>query len=225
MMAIQRVHHAWTAAWEQRLTLRFVRVLPSWIAPDHLSMFGMAGAILTGLCYAFSGQSPLLLFGAVAGLLMNWVGDTADGHIARFRRIERPRYGFVIDQGGDVLAELFIFLGIGFSPYARMDTACFALLGYWLGTLLSLYTLITTGKFHISHYGIGPTEIRLALIAGTLLQLPIGPIKLAGFSFGSVTLFDACFAAIFAVVVITYAVMLRGLALEVLPKDMTPGDG
>jgi phosphatidylglycerophosphate synthase len=183
--------------------------LPAWVTPDHFTCLGIAGAALAGLCYALSGRSPLFLFGAIGGIALNWLGDTLDGNLARARRAERPSYGFFIDHSCDVLSQLAIFLGIGASPYAHLSSACLLLLAYWMATLMSLITLVATGRFHIVYWGVGPTEIRLALIAGTLLHVITGPIVVAELPSESVTLTDLLFAAIFGSVLGAYVMLLR----------------
>jgi phosphatidylglycerophosphate synthase len=204
----ERVHGAWTEGWERRQTLVILARLPAWVTPDHFTFLGVAGSALAGLAYALSGRSPLFLFGAIGGILLNWLGDTLDGNLARARKAERPRYGFFIDHSCDVLSQLAIFLGIGASPYAHLSSACLVLLAYWMATLMSLITLVATGKFHIVYWGIGPTEIRLALIAGTLLHVLTGPIVVAESPVGMVTLVDLLFAAILGSVLGGYIVLM-----------------
>jgi archaetidylinositol phosphate synthase len=204
----ERVHGAWTEAWERRQTTAILACLPAWVTPDHFTFLGLAGSAFAGLCYALSGRSPLFLVGAVMGVALNWLGDTLDGNLARARQCERPRYGFFIDHSCDVLSQLAIFLGIGASPYAHLSSACLVLLAYWMATLMSLITLVATGKFHIVYWGIGPTEIRIALIAGTLLHLLAGPIVISHWPSGPVTLVDLVFAATFGSVLGAYVMLM-----------------
>jgi archaetidylinositol phosphate synthase len=221
----ERIHGAWTEAWERRQISAILARLPVWVTPDHFTFLGLAGAAVAGLCYALSGNSPLFLFGAIAGLSLNWVGDTLDGNLARARKTERPRYGFFIDHSCDVLSQLCIFLGIGASPYTHMSSACLALLAYWLATLMSLITLVATGKFQIVYWGVGPTEIRLALIAGTLLHLLTGPIVLATWPSGPVTLVDLLFAGVFGSVLGAYVFLMWKNGYRLLHEAANRLDG
>jgi archaetidylinositol phosphate synthase len=214
----ERVHGAWTEGWERRQTVVILARLPAWVRPDHFTIVGIAGSVVAGLCYALSGCSPLFLFGAIGGVTLNWLGDTLDGNLARARRVERPCYGFFIDHTSDVLSQLAIFLGIGASPYAHLSSACLVLLAYWMATLMSLITLVATGRFHIVYWGVGPTEIRLALIAGTLLHVLTGPIVVSRLLGAPVTLIDLLFAAIFGSVLGAY-VMLMGKTGQRLYRD------
>jgi hypothetical protein len=77
-----------------------------------------------------------------------------------------------------------------------------------MATLMSLTTLVATGKFRIVYWGIGPTEIRIALIAGTLLQLTTGPMVLSNWPSDPVTLVDLVFAATFGSVFGAYVMLM-----------------
>jgi phosphatidylglycerophosphate synthase len=173
---VSRIHHSWLAASEKRLLVRLAASLPVCVTPDHLTMGGIAGAMLCGLGYAASARSPLFLWLAVLGLLINWLGDSLDGSLARHRGTERHRYGFFIDHTTDILSQVFIFFGIGASPYMRLDIAFLALLSYWMAALLTFIRAVATQVFQISYFGIGPTEIRLGLIGYTLVLLAAGPM-------------------------------------------------
>ncbi len=110
------------------------------------------------------------LFLVLIGFALNWFGDSLDGAIARYRRIERPDYGYFIDHSLDALSNTVLVLGLGFSPYLRVDVALFGLMGY---LLLSVHTFIVArifGVFQLTYLGGGPTEVRLALMAMTVMM-------------------------------------------------------
>ena len=194
-----RVHHSWLAARERRLLIRLAARMPGWIKPDYLTVVGCAGALVAGLAYAATGLSPRYLWLASLGLIVNWFGDSLDGTLARHRGIERPRYGFFVDHTTDVASQAFIFLGLGASQCMRFDIACLALMSYWIAALYTFIRALATGIFQISYGGIGPTEIRLGLIAYNLAFLAVGPVTFAT-PFGPATPLDAICAVIFVVV-------------------------
>ncbi len=68
--------------------------LPPFVTPDFLTVIGIIGSLLTGLGYFLSLYNDYFLWLSSFGLLVNWFGDSLDGTIARFRHIERPKYGF-----------------------------------------------------------------------------------------------------------------------------------
>ena len=73
---------------------------------------GMLGA---GLCYFAARWHSYGLLGACLCLAINWLGDSLDGTLARFRNRQRPRYGFYVDHVVDALCVLFLFAGLGLS--------------------------------------------------------------------------------------------------------------
>jgi archaetidylinositol phosphate synthase len=221
----ERVHGAWTETWERRQTSAILARLPAWVTPDHFTIIGLVGAAIAGVSYALSARSEIVLLGAVGGLLLNWLGDSLDGNLARARRAERPRFGFFIDHSCDVLSQLAIFLGIGASPYAHFGSACLVLIAYWMATLMSLITLVVTGRFQIVYWGVGPTEIRLALIAGTLLHVLTGPIVLAQWPSGPVTLVDLLFAGMFGSVLGAYVYLMWKTGWRLLREAANRTDG
>lgn len=150
---------------ERPLLESLARALPRRIIPDHLTLLGLAGAAITACGYVLSSWHPGFLWLASFGLAVNWFGDSLDGTLARIRRCERPRYGFFIDHGTDILSQLMVGLGLGLSPFVRFDVACLALLVFLAFVALSMMKAVVSGHLQISYGGIGPTEIRCALIA------------------------------------------------------------
>src|SRR5215472_6005669 len=72
--------------------------LPVWINSDHLTALGFVSLIGAGLSYWYTHRSRAGLILAIVFLILNWFGDSLDGTLARFRKQERPRYGFYVDH-------------------------------------------------------------------------------------------------------------------------------
>ena len=85
------------------------------MTPDILTAIGFFGTLLISISYILTNQTPAFLWLASLGLVINWFGDSLDGTLARFRKIERPRYGFFIDHTTDALGEVLIMVGIAIS--------------------------------------------------------------------------------------------------------------
>jgi phosphatidylglycerophosphate synthase len=219
---MERIQESWLAIRERALLIGIATRLPGWVKPDQLTAFGVAGAVLSGAAYALSALSPYFLWIAIAGLIVNWFGDSLDGSLARVRRIERPRYGFFVDHASDVISQALIFIGLGFSPHMRFATACLLLMSYWIAALFTFIRTIATNVFQISYFGIGPTEIRLGLMIYTAGLIILGPVS-AITRFGPVSAMDAIAIVIFSAVSLSYVLMTiaearRLAALETLAK-------
>jgi phosphatidylglycerophosphate synthase len=143
---------------------------PGWATPDMLTGLGIIGGVIILLGYLGSNWNPWFLWLASFGFVVNWVGDSLDGTLARYRKIERPRYGFFIDHTVDALIECMVFLGLGLSPYVTFNIAALALIGYLLMSVLVYVRTCVSGVFQISYGRLGPTEVRvIAILANTLV--------------------------------------------------------
>ncbi len=144
--------------------------MPAWVTPDILTGVGILGAVVVSAGYVLTNWHPGFLWLASLGFVINWFGDSLDGTLARYRKIERPIYGFYIDHTVDAANEVMIFLALGLSPYVRFELACLALIGYLLLSVLVYIRTCVKGEFVISYSGLGPTEIRvLAILANALI--------------------------------------------------------
>ena len=131
--------------------------------------------MLTGVGYAASGSRPGFLWLASLGLVINWFGDSLDGTVARLRRIERPRYGYYLDNSIDCVAQLLLALGIGLSGYVRFDLCLLALVAYLMVSVLSFIRANVSNVFQITYAAVGPTEVRVGFIVLNALLIIFPP--------------------------------------------------
>ena len=156
---------------EKRTLIWLARRLPLWVNSDHLTGLALLAMLLAGLSYWLARVMPVGLLLAVVFLAVNWFGDSLDGTVARVRGHQRPRYGFYVDHLVDALGALFLLGGLGLSGYMSPFVAMALLVAYLLllvETFLATYTLRT---FKMSHFKIGPTELRILLAIGNLVLL------------------------------------------------------
>ena len=159
----------------ERTTLTWLsKKMPLWVTPDMLTFFGFLGTLLIGVSYYLTNHSPAFLWLASLGLVINWFGDSLDGTLARFRKIERPKYGYFIDHAIDGIGEVIIMVGIGLSPYVDFRIAMIALVGYLLLANLVYILTYIRNEFRISYIGLGPTEVRMILIITNALVFFLG---------------------------------------------------
>jgi phosphatidylglycerophosphate synthase len=200
---------------------RLAARLPGWVVPDHLTVLGLLASTAIGAAYALSNRSEAWLWLVNAALVVNWFGDSLDGTLARYRRIERPRYGYYLDHLTDAYSTLAIGLGLGFSPYMLLAVGLAIVIAY---LLLSINVYLEThvfDEFRFSYGNLGPTEVRLILIALNVTALTIGPLTFRVWGVDA-TVFDVFGLAVsFAMIVmllVRAAGNLRGLARLEPPK-------
>ncbi len=174
---MMRDHHAVTANAEKRLLVWIARRLPMSVNSDHLTVLGGAAMIGVGACFCAGGAT---LAGVFPLLLLNWLGDSLDGTLARVRNRERPRYGFYVDHVLDAVGFGAVFGGAACGEHMN------PLIG--LGLVASYYLLLVEialathacGRFRISFFGVGPTELRVLLAIGTLALIRSESVTIAG---------------------------------------------
>lgn len=165
---IDRIQENLVARVERRALNWLCARLPRRVSPDMLTAFGMVGALMVFSGYIGSNADRDWLWLSVAGYVVHWFGDSLDGSLARFRKIERPRYGYFLDHSCDGLATTLLVVGIGLSPYVQLEVALVALAGYLLMSIHAFLSVRVLGELRLSYMNAGPTELRLVLIALTL---------------------------------------------------------
>jgi archaetidylinositol phosphate synthase len=164
-----RVNSSFVAGPERWLLQAMVSRLPAWCTPNGMTLFGLLGGCVVILGYALSRGSAHWLWLANLGLVIHWIGDSLDGTLARYRRIERKRYGFYLDQVMDALGNVMIAIGVGLSPDARLDMALFVLATFHMLSIQVYVRAIVDREFHLAVGRLGPTEMRLGIFAMNVL--------------------------------------------------------
>lgn len=163
--------------------------MPSWITPDVLTWIGILASIMIFFSYTLTHISPYFLLLASFGFVLNWFGDSLDGTLARYRHIERPRYGFLVDHYVDAISVVLIFIGLGLSPYVDLVVACMGAIAYLLLSIMVYLITYVSGVFTITNAKIGPTEVRLLAILANTTILIVGNPKVNLPFFGATTLY------------------------------------
>jgi phosphatidylglycerophosphate synthase len=180
----------------ERPTLQWLAAhMPAWVTPDICTVTGTLGALLTLISYGLSNINPNYLWLASLGFFINWLGDSLDGTLARYRHIERPRYGYYIDHTTDVVCQVMIFLGLGLTPYISFNVASLALISYLLLSVLVYIRTYVVGEFKISYGKLGPTESRAIAV---LLNIAMYFFGMQSIIFGpaTISIYDIFVAAI-----------------------------
>ena len=173
---------------ERRLLIAIARRLPPAIGSDHLSVLALVAMFATGAGFAAMRLSPWGAAVVAAGLAVNWFGDSLDGTLARVRVHERPRFGYYVDHAIDLAGTVALFVGLACSDLMTPLFAVAVLAGYLLVCAEVYLATHASGVFRMSNVGIGPTELRILLVAGTsyAAQHPVVSVPLVG----AIRLFD-----------------------------------
>jgi len=170
-----RINDSFLAVAERAALAALVRRLPGFISPDHLTAIGLIGALFTAGGFIACRLSDWFLLAVVFGLFLNWFGDSLDGTLARYRKIERPHYGYFVDHSADLIAQTLIVVGLGVSPFFTVASALLVLSLYLLMSSYTYLRVVTESVHRLSYGGMGATEFRILVACWALFAAWIGP--------------------------------------------------
>lgn len=150
---------------EKRVLRAISRRLPRWILPDDLTLLGIVAAAAICIAYLLANGSDAWLWVASGLLVVHWLGDSLDGTLARVRGIQRPRYGYYLDHLVDAAATAAIAIGLGLSPHMLLSVGMLLGVVYLVLSVNVYLESQALGRFSIGYGLIGPTEVRVLLIA------------------------------------------------------------
>ncbi|MEZ5233787.1 MAG: CDP-alcohol phosphatidyltransferase family protein [Acidimicrobiales bacterium] len=162
---------------ERRFIDAVVPRIPGPIRSQHLTMLTVLWSVGTVL-FGWLASRQLVWLHAVSVMVAGqWLTDSLDGSLGKFRRQGLVRWGFFMDHLLDLL-----FAGSVVIAYSFLAD------GAWLRLLFLLLLLVTcammatsflsfaaTNRFQIAYYGIGPTEIRIGYIVLDTFVVLAGP--------------------------------------------------
>src|SRR5664279_5825353 len=111
----RRVNQALTASMEKRALQWMAERAPRWLTSDQLTALGFGAQVGAGVCYAMSRYNRYALLLVILCLVLNWLGDSMDGTLARVRQQQRPRYGFYVDHILDSIGAVAMMGGLALS--------------------------------------------------------------------------------------------------------------
>jgi len=165
----KRIQQSFSANLEKRTLIWLAARTPAWINSDHLTILGLLAMVGAGAAYWWASKNPIGLLVVIVCLAFNWLGDSLDGTLARFRDHSRPRYGFYVDHIVDAFSAFFLLGGLALSGYMAPAVALGLLIAYLMLSVEVYLASYTLGDFKISYFKMGPTELRLLFSAGNLV--------------------------------------------------------
>jgi len=156
---------------EKRALLWLAHQTPTWINSDHLTVLGLISMLLAGISYWTANWNKYALILVVIWLAVNWLGDSLDGTLARFRNCQRPRYGYYVDHVIDLFGTAALLGGLALSGYMDRLIAVALLAAFALVEAEVFLATHVQQIFRLSCFRIGPTELRIVLAFGTLYLL------------------------------------------------------
>lgn len=166
-----RIQQGLLASWERSALAWLAARMPGRINSDHLTLLGFSAMLAAGVFYYLSARQAWMLLLVNLSLVANWFGDSLDGTLARYRKMQRPRYGFYVDHITDAVGTMFLLTGLAFSGFMSERVAVALLVLFLLLSINSYLWAHAMGRFQLSFWRFSPTELRVLLILGNLYLL------------------------------------------------------
>lgn len=152
---------------ERRFINWGVPKIPRRILSHHLTYVTIAwsaGAILFGW---LSTRNLAWLHGMSLMVFGQWLTDSFDGSLGKYRKQGLVKWGFFMDHLLDFVFAGAMVIGYSFLVEAKWLEFLFLLLLLVTAATMavSFLSFAATNQFQIAYYGIGPTEIRIGYIA------------------------------------------------------------
>lgn len=160
---------------ERRALVWMADRMPRRVNSDHLTAVAAGGMVLTSAAFWAAGQMPHAVWVVIAGLAINWFGDSLDGTLARVRNQQRPRYGYYVDHVLDSAGMLLLFAGMALGGYLTPVVALATLVAYYFLSIEVYLATHALGTFRMAFWKIGPTELRIVIAAGALAATFMDP--------------------------------------------------
>src|SRR5512136_639984 len=159
------------ASAEKRCLVWMAKRMPAWVTADHLTALGALAMLAAGLSYWLARWHPVGLVLVIFWLAVNWFGDSLDGTLARVRNHLRPRYGFYLDHVVDMFGQFFLVGGMALSGYMHPLIALGLIIVFYMLSIEAYLATHTRGRFRMSFWGFGPTELRVIIAIGNVRLL------------------------------------------------------
>lgn len=163
--------HYLLESWEKKHIKIYAHRMPHWIETYHLTLMTLiwsSGVLITSL---FLNQNKISLLVISIFIILQYITDILDGEVGRVRGTGLIQWGFYMDHLMD-----YIFLSSVFFGYVHIFRELFFMffLLYIILIAFMIHFFLTfslTGKFRISAYGVGTSELRfVAIIFNTLIM-------------------------------------------------------
>ncbi len=94
--------------------------LPASVTPNRVTVFGCASMAVAGLAFYLAGLHPIWFVVAEIAVILQFLADHLDGHLARERGLTSDR-GLFLDMYLDMVSVICLLYGIACAPYASFQ--------------------------------------------------------------------------------------------------------
>jgi len=177
-----RVQTSFLAEPERKILLWMAPKIPRFISPDMLTYFGLLGMAISGISYYLTPLHNKFLILASIGLVINWLGDSLDGTLARVRNKQRPKYGYYLDHLIDAFGVSALIFGLSYSKLISQPMVWLVLVLFFIASINTYLATNSVKIFKISYLRVSTTEARVLLIVVNTIFIFVKKVHIFGFT-------------------------------------------
>jgi archaetidylinositol phosphate synthase len=150
---------------EQRVIRWAVPHIPKWIRSSHLTLMSIPISLaIVGFGFLAKDDNSWLWAISIF-IALQWLTDSLDGAVGRWRNEGLVRWGYYMDHFLDYFFLCSILISYSLMLPDHFKFLHFFVLAIFGGFMIHSYLTVTAAEeFRIVHLGIGPTEIRIVFI-------------------------------------------------------------
>jgi hypothetical protein len=183
---------------ERMMARRVLPRVPRWLETYHLTLLTLAWCVGLVFFGRLAARDLRWLWASSLMVVLHYVTDHFDGKVGKFRGTGLVRWGFYMDHLLDFFFLCALLAGYSFVLPASSHFDLLLVLSVFGGFFVnSFLSLTATGRFHISHAKLGPTEFRAAVVVINALLISHGTRPMAN----ALPYVAACGLAVLCIVV------------------------
>ena len=152
--------------WEYWLKDQLARRIPLFFSSRKLTFLSLVAAFLAFLSYYFAKHQLWFIWLASFFILAQWVTDTLDGEVGRYRKEGFIKWGLYVDHFFDFIFFTLMVFGLYFVA-GQSEFFNYFLVIFALGSAFFIHAYLyasATGTLELSAMGISGTELRFMVI-------------------------------------------------------------
>lgn len=157
---------------------RIEPLLPIWVTPNWITVTGCCGMAIAGLAFYLAGLSPSWFLVAELGVIVHWIADHLDGHLARTRGLTSDR-GLFLDMYLDMVSVICLFYGIASASYSTFQFMMTYLIVVLLRGLVLAHWVHFKQREVLPLFGLADAPV-LAGVCAALTWYDPGPVVIVG---------------------------------------------
>jgi archaetidylinositol phosphate synthase len=143
--------------------------IPKSIGTHHLTYSTLVWSGLIILFGFLAADNINWLWGTSIMIFLQWLTDSLDGAVGRYRNTGLIKWGYYMDHYLDYVFLCSILIGYSFVIKDTYNILFFLLVTFGAFMVNSYLSFAATNKFKITYLRIGPTEVRLLFIIINIL--------------------------------------------------------